>query len=246
MKQNKYKYIAHSENSNGEEQSMKQHSEGVAELMKSFALADDFAEIYSYCGLLHDIGKYSKEFQNYIRSRGEKEPHAKWGAYMAMSKNVAFPIIGHHAGLPNRDMLFKTLEQCAKDENRYNQIHQAMEEDDFIISTCENSSFNKIGDVFQKELFVRLLYSALVDADSLDTERHFRKGQSDARSCKILDVDTLLAALNKRFDSFRQVTSLNGLRTNVRLYAQSLANTDQGCFSMTLPTGMGKTLTRAL
>lgn len=243
MKQNKYKYIAHSENSNGEEQSMKQHSEGVAELMKSFALADDFAEIYSYCGLLHDIGKYSKEFQNYIRSRGEKEPHAKWGAYMAMSKNVAFPIIGHHAGLPNRDMLFKTLEQCAKDENRYNQIHQAMEEDDFIISTCENSSFNKIGDVFQKELFVRLLYSALVDADSLDTERHFRKGQSDARSCKILDVDTLLAALNKRFDSFRQVTSLNGLRTNVRLYAQSLANTDQGCFSMTLPTGMGKTLT---
>lgn len=138
MKQNKYKYIAHSENSNGEEQSMKQHSEGVAELMKSFALADDFAEIYSYCGLLHDIGKYSKEFQNYIRSRGEKEPHAKWGAYMAMSKNVAFPIIGHHAGLPNRDMLFKTLEQCAKDENRYNQIHQAMEEDDFIISTCEN------------------------------------------------------------------------------------------------------------
>ena len=126
---------------------------------------------------------------------------------MAMSKNVAFPIIGHHAGLPNRDMLFKTLEQCAKDENRYNQIHQAMEEDDFIISTCENSSFNKIGDVFQKELFVRLLYSALVDADSLDTERHFRKGQSDARSCKILDVDTLLAALNKRFDSFRQVTS---------------------------------------
>ena len=118
-----------------------------------------------------------------------------------------------------------------------------MEEDDFIISTCENSSFNKIGDVFQKELFVRLLYSALVDADSLDTERHFRKGQSDARSCKILDVDTLLAALNKRFDSFRQVTSLNGLRTNVRLYAQSLANTDQGCFSMTLPTGMGKTLT---
>ena len=46
MKQSKYKYIAHSENSNGAEQSMKQHSESVAELMRSFALADDFAEIY--------------------------------------------------------------------------------------------------------------------------------------------------------------------------------------------------------
>lgn len=246
MKQSKYKYIAHSENSNGEEQSMKQHSEGVAELMKSFTLADDFAEIYSHCGLLHDIGKYSKGFQNYIRSRGEKEPHAKWGAYIArMNKliNVAFPIIGHHAGLPNRDTLFETLEQCAKDENKCNQIHQALEEDDAIIPMCDNSSFNKIGDVFQKELFVRLLYSALVDADSIDTERHFQKEQYDARSCKLLDVDTLLATLNKRFASFKQVTPLNELRTNVRLYAQSLANADQGCFSMTLPTGMGKTLT---
>ena len=72
MEQSRYKYIAHSENSNGEEQSMKQHSKGVAELMKSFALANDFAEIYSCCGLLHDLGKYSKGFQKYIRSNGDK------------------------------------------------------------------------------------------------------------------------------------------------------------------------------
>ncbi len=240
------KYIAHSENSDGEEQSMKQHSEGVAALMKSFALADDFAEIYSYCGLLHDIGKYSKGFQNYIRSRGEKEPHAKWGAYIArLNKliNVAFPVIGHHAGLPNRDTLFETLNLCVKDENRRNQIQQALKEDCAIIPMCENSSFNKIGDVYQKELFIRLLFSALVDADSLDTERHFHKEQYDLRSCKSLDVDVLLDALNKRFDLFKQDSTLNELRTDVRLYAQGKANEAQGCFSMTLPTGMGKTLT---
>lgn len=225
---------------------MKQHSESVAALMKSFALADDFAEIYSYCGLLHDIGKYSKGFQNYIRSRGEKEPHAKWGAYIArMNKllNVAFPIIGHHAGLPNRDTLFETLNLCVNDKDRWNQIQQALEEDSAIIPMCNNSSFYKIDDNYQKELFVRLLFSALVDADSLDTERHFQKEQYDLRTCKSLDVDALLDALNKRFQSFKQDSTLNELRTDVRFYAQDKANEAQGCFSMTLPTGMGKTLT---
>ena len=246
MGQRQYKYIAHSENSNGEEQSMVQHSEGVAELMKSFALANDFAEIYSCCGLLHDLGKYSTEFQKYIRSNGNKEPHARWGAYMALKSkliNIAFPVIGHHAGLPNRDAMFEDLEICAKEENKWKNIQQALEDDDFIIPICDNSPFDKIGDIFQKELFIRLLYSALIDADSLDTERHFKKEQFGARSSKTLDVDVLLTAMNKRFESFKQDTPLNELRTNVRLYAQSLANADKGCFSMTLPTGMGKTLT---
>ena len=76
MEDRQHKYIAHSENDNGVAQSMKQHSEGVAELMKSFALANDFTEIYSCCGLLHDLGKYSNGFQKYIRSSGNKEPHA--------------------------------------------------------------------------------------------------------------------------------------------------------------------------
>ena len=76
-------YIAHSENCYGELQTMKQHSEGVARMMQTFALSGEYVDVYTYCGLLHDIGKYSKGFQKYIRSEGEKEPHAKWGAYMA-------------------------------------------------------------------------------------------------------------------------------------------------------------------
>lgn len=66
------KYIAHSENGNGEEQTIKQHSEGVADIMKSFALTDEYADIYAYCGLLHDVGKYSEGFQD-ISEREEKK-----------------------------------------------------------------------------------------------------------------------------------------------------------------------------
>lgn len=87
-----------------------------------------------------------------------------------------------------------------------------------------------------------MLYSSLVDADSLDTERHFEKEQYDARPQLSLDVDVLLDALDHKLSSFSLESSLNKLRTEVRLYAQSLAAQPQGCFSMTLPTGMGKTL----
>lgn len=71
------KYIAHSENSNGEVQTIKQHGEGVAEIMKSYAVSAEYADIYNYCGLLHDVGKYSEGFQKYIRQGGENNSSLK-------------------------------------------------------------------------------------------------------------------------------------------------------------------------
>ena len=144
---------------------------------------------------------------------------------------------------PIEMLCLKKIGRLANEEAKLKDIEFALKDDGATLPSCDNSAFNKIGDVFQKELFVRLLFSSLVDADSLDTERHFQKEQYDARPSKTLEPDTLLDTLNKRFDSFKKVTPLNELRTKVRLYAQSLADAEQGCFSMTLPTGMGKTLT---
>lgn len=239
------KYIAHSMNRYGEEQSLQQHGEGVAEMMRTFALSDNYADVYSCCGLLHDIGKYSEGFQRYIRSGGDKEPHAKWGAFYAKNNklvNIAFPIIGHHAGLPNKDSMVETLSNCEAEFSKWENIQCSLDEDNANLYLCDNTRFNQIKSITQKELFVRLLFSALVDADSLDTERHFQREQFDLRSCKSLDAKVLLNALNQKLSSFKQTTPLNELRTRVRLYAQDLADEPQGCFSMTLPTGMGKTL----
>ncbi len=239
------KYIAHSENYKGELQSMKQHSKGVADMMKSFALSEKLTDMYAFCGLIHDIGKYSEGFQKYIRVGGNKEPHAKWGAYLARNEkliNIAFPVLGHHAGLPNRDILFETLDSCKNEAGKWLGIQQSLKDDGLLIPSCNNAPFNEIEGNTSKELFVRLLYSSLVDADSLDTERHFQENLYDSRPKHVLDVDTLIAALNNKLSSFTLASPLNKLRTEVRQYAQELAKEPQGCFSMTLPTGMGKTL----
>lgn len=58
------KYIAHSANSNGEEQSMNQHCKGVAELMKSFALANDFAENTRVVVCCMILANTAKDFKN--------------------------------------------------------------------------------------------------------------------------------------------------------------------------------------
>lgn len=176
---------------------------------------------------------------------GQREPHAKWGAYKAKEDKsvfVSFPIFGHHAGLPNRDAMFETLEICKKDDSKWLDICRSMKDDCMQIMPCDNDPFCKIEGKTTKELFVRMLYSSLVDADSLDTERHFQESQSDARPHHKLDVDALLEALNCKLKTFPLTTPLNKLRTDVRQYAQKLAKENQGCFSMTLPTGMGKTL----
>jgi len=246
-------FIAHSENSNGSKQTMKEHCLGVSEFMRSFALSEDFVDLYEFCGLIHDIGKYSDAFQKHISGFNNKIRHSIYGAIYAKEKplmEVAIPIYGHHAGLPNcPDMLLDIKAELLSNEDTYNKICKSWKEDSNCqVKIPDDKVFRDIPDVLQKELFVRMLYSALVDADSLDTEKHFSGERFSARTCPPLDTNSLLNKLQQnRFIPFetdpkKRDLEINKLRATVRLYAESKADLPQGFFSLTLPTGMGKTL----
>ena len=99
------KYIAHLEG--GREQTVKEHLQGTAKLRAEFAKKFGKEEWGYCCGYLHDIGKYSVEFQHKIRENGNEQiDHSTAGAKVCVEKGGLYPIMSyciawHHAGLPN-------------------------------------------------------------------------------------------------------------------------------------------------
>ena len=102
-------YVAHT-SEDGRIQSVKEHLEQTARLSRDNAV-QEFKELAYCCGLYHDLGKYSPEFQNYIRGSGGKTVHARSGAVRVIDKGMAskklyahmlgYCIGGHHSGLPD-------------------------------------------------------------------------------------------------------------------------------------------------
>ena len=252
MEYNNSTYIAHSENLKGEKQTLKEHCISVSKFMREFALSDSFADLYEFCGLIHDMGKYSDSFQKYISGQGSKTRHSIYGAILAKDMSlieVMFPVYGHHAGLPNKPSMAGDI-KAELNTNRvyYDSIYECWHnENKMHLIPPSDEAYRGLSDILQKECFVRILYSSLVDADSLDTERHFAKKKFEQRKRTALDSAILLAKLNQEFTKFIQdpemnILPINQLRNKVRLYAVSKANLPQGFYSLTLPTGLGKTL----
>lgn len=245
-------YVAHSVNEKGEIQTMGEHSLGVAQIMKGFTLSEVFKDLYEFCGTIHDIGKYSDDFQQYINGDHIQSKHSIYGAIFAMDKKhmeIAFPVYGHHAGLPDSPEMQQSIKaELHNNVEYYNSIcNKFLADAKRNIAIPKSDSFFEISDILQQELFVRMLYSALIDADSLDTERHFNINKFESRKKITLDSNLMLFKLNKLLESFNNNTEknkleINKLREDVRKYAESKANLPQGCFSLTLPTGLGKTI----
>ncbi len=248
----------------GEWEELHDHLEAVAERAAEFGGRFGAAAWAHRAGLWHDLGKYSQAFQDYLHHTTAADPHvadsatrtdhSTAGAQHAVDEQpgaghlLAYVIAGHHSGLLNGSRstgaclpkrLKKKIEPFGEAPESLVQLPPL--EPPSALTAPRSTLADK---AFTIAFFTRMLFSCLVDADFLETERFMNPDQAERRPAWGPDV---LARMNVALDAYiaslpADPTPVNQRRAEVRQACLQAAEQAPGMFSLTVPTGGGKTL----
>lgn len=241
------RFVAHIRE-DGAEQTVLDHLMGTADLASKFASAFNAEQQGRLVGMAHDIGKYSEEFQDRILRNGPKVDHSTAGAYLCALRNQnysAFCVAGHHGGLPNlggRDDSSEGTLYARLNKARAGIIPDYSSWEKYVTELPEATMPQYTqNDTLSESFFVRMLYSCLVDADYLDTEKFMKKG------IVARDNHVDMATLEKKIDSYISgwyppKGELNQKRCEILKNCIDKHSLGQGVYTLTVPTGGGKTV----
>jgi CRISPR-associated endonuclease/helicase Cas3 len=247
-------------------QSLREHLSAVATLAEAMAAEFDAASWGRIAGLWHDLGKFSDYFQRYIRQSSGYEAHlvesaqgrvnhASAGALHAQQQfaRLALPLMyliaGHHAGLPDWSAADgagnASLENRMREDTERGLLQQAtVDAPAELLEEIPPPFPNNIGGSGGLHLWIRMLFSCLTDADFLDTEAFMNRDRSEQRG-GYPAIDTLVEQFNQYMLQKEQKaadTPVNRLRATVLQQCRQKAKGAPGLYTLTVPTGGGKTL----
>jgi CRISPR-associated endonuclease/helicase Cas3 len=246
-----------------------EHLTKVAKLCQTFASKINAEYLGYYAGLWHDLGKYNPEFQQYLidcdraartkqKPPGRKIPHAIHGAMLAaeLCTDIAIVIDGHHRGLKD-EVLQHNDSNLERAEGELAGIITAAESAGIEVSPDLNFDelFTHLPDAdahpYAREVFDRLLFSCLIDADRLDTERFDNRESFHLRSTNKPSIQKLWDIFARQQQEFIKHQKLKlvpktqpvfNIRQSVYNDCLNAAKKSSGIFRLTVPTGGGKTL----
>lgn len=283
-------YIAHYRKSDQQEQSVTEHLLGVAEIAKQFSSKIGLPNCGELIGLLHDMGKYSDEFQHYICSaigkidpsaegfvdaRGKKGKidHSTAGGQLIggfgcdlkgfsyLQQVLSQAVLGHHGGLIDcisPDGIDKYSQRLSKDTSKTH-LEEVSEicPDKVKDSILEILSSKAILDEFlvvlkkiprgSQHIFLgflcRYLLSCLLDADRLDTADFENPENKKIRLyTRYPEWGEFIDALETRLRKFSIENRVDEIRNDVSESCRQSGRREKGVYTLTVPTGGGKTL----
>jgi len=242
---------------------LNEHLRGVGKLAEEYAQVFGSGDWAQVAGLWHDLGKYSAEFQRRIKSvsgydteahlegQSGRVDHSTAGAQHAVDqfglhgRILAYLIAGHHAGLPDwhtSEIAGAALKVRLDDRSHLQRTLSQTIPAEILSQPKPTSAL--LGGSAGFALWLRMLFSCLVDADFLDTEAFMDADKAGQRS-NALTLSGLLPRFNAYMEgqfSHAKPTQVNRIRAEVLRQCRDKAKEAPGLFSLTVPTGGGKTL----
>jgi len=251
--------IAHSANDIGRAQPLLEHLRNVAGMAAHFASAFNSQHFAEWLGWWHDAGKVAPDIQEYLHDSNAVPPgpdHSSVGMLKAMEvmEPFAYNIAGHHGGLPDPGYLKDRIKR-KREEPGEQRVRDALGLAETALRNVAPPLDLKRAPAFLKgdsrdtsmrrtEFWLRMLHSALVDADCLDTEAHFDHAKHVERTAARPAISELWGMFEERQRLMLHEATpspVNRVRTEIYRRCIDKAEAPQGIFSLTVPTGGGKT-----
>lgn len=257
------KVLAHYDSRSQDGEPLVEHLRLVAKRAREFAEAFSASNEAYVAGLLHDLGKYGEAFQRRLMGQLSGVDHWSSGAWQALQTYkesgvaIALAVQGHHIGLQKatQDSLreldpAKLRTRCPPNLNLSCGTMEELSAEDINLPEEMDSIYRWGTNNAGSMLDVRMLFSALVDADFLETEAWFNRDQQGNRRYRLpalaLEPDKVLSVLKEHVQGLantkKSSPAMQELRNTVFAACLEAGKHPQGLFTLTAPTGSGKTL----